>query len=67
MSILIKNGRVIDPANKIDAVLDVLIENNKISKVAKNINSSVDTVIDASNKIVAPGIIDMHVHLREPV
>ncbi|MBU4303764.1 MAG: dihydroorotase [Candidatus Omnitrophica bacterium] len=66
MSILIKNGRVIDPANKIDAILDVFIENNKISKVAKNINSSADTVIDASNKIVAPGIIDMHVHLREP-
>ena len=66
MNILIKNGRVIDPANKIDAVMDILIEKNKISKVAKNINFNVDTVIDASNKIVAPGIVDMHVHLREP-
>jgi dihydroorotase len=66
MSILIKNGRVIDPANKINAVMDVLIQNNKISKVAENINFSVDTLIDARNKIVAPGIVDMHVHLREP-
>ncbi len=66
MSILIKNGRVIDPENKIDAVMDILIESNKISKVAKNINFSADTLIDARNKIVAPGIVDMHVHLREP-
>ncbi|MFA5092396.1 MAG: dihydroorotase [Candidatus Omnitrophota bacterium] len=65
-SILIKGGRVIDPANKIDAVLDILIEGNKISKVAKNIISSDATVINAENKIVAPGIVDMHVHLREP-
>ncbi|PIQ90751.1 MAG: dihydroorotase [Candidatus Omnitrophica bacterium CG11_big_fil_rev_8_21_14_0_20_41_12] len=66
MSILIKGGRVIDPANKIDAVFDILIENNKISKVAKNIQTKVETIIDAKGKIVAPGIIDMHVHLREP-
>jgi len=66
MSILIKNGRVIDPADKIDGVLDIFIQENKISKVAKNINVSADTIIDASNKIVAPGIVDMHVHLREP-
>jgi dihydroorotase len=66
MRILIKDGRVIDPANKIDAVMDILIENDKIFKVAKNINSNVEAVIDASNKIVIPGIIDMHVHLREP-
>ena len=66
MSILIKNGRVIDPANKIDAVLDVLIQGNKISKVAKDIRVSADMIIDATDKIVAPGIVDMHVHLREP-
>ncbi len=66
MSILIKNGRVIDPANKIDAVLDIFIQDNKISKVAKNIQVSAETIIDAANKIVAPGIVDMHVHLREP-
>ncbi|MDD5129770.1 MAG: dihydroorotase [Candidatus Omnitrophica bacterium] len=66
MSILIKNGRVIDPANKIDAVLDIFIQDNKISRVAQNIQAQAEAVIDASNKIVAPGIVDMHVHLREP-
>jgi dihydroorotase len=66
MSILIKGGRVIDPVNKIDAVMDILIEDNKISRVVKNINSRAEIVIDAGNKIVAPGIVDMHVHLREP-
>jgi len=66
MSILIKNGRVIDPANKIDAVLDILIDGNLISQVAKNIKVQAATIIDATNKIVAPGIIDMHVHLRQP-
>jgi dihydroorotase len=66
MSILIKNGRVIDPANKIDAVLDVFIQDDKISKVAKNIQIQAEIIIDADRKIVAPGIVDMHVHLREP-
>ncbi len=66
MSILIRGGRVIDPENKIDAKLDILVEGNKISKVAKNIQAQEATIIDADNKIVAPGIIDMHVHLREP-
>jgi len=66
VSILIKNGRVIDPGNKIDAKLDILIEGNKISKVAKNIQAQDVTIIDAENKIVAPGIIDMHAHLRQP-
>lgn len=66
MSILIKNGRVIDPANKIDSVLDIFIQENKISRVAKDIQCPADRVIDASGKIVIPGIVDMHVHLREP-
>lgn len=66
MKILIKNGRVIDPANRIDAVQDILIENTKISQVAKNIKTPVDKVIDVRDKIVMPGLVDMHVHLREP-
>ncbi|MFH1281401.1 MAG: dihydroorotase [Candidatus Omnitrophota bacterium] len=66
MSILIKGGRVIDPANKIDVVMDILMESDKVSQAAKHINSGADIVIDATNKIVAPGIVDMHVHLREP-
>ena len=66
MSILIKDARVVDPANKIDAVLDILIEDNKIAKVARNIKAQADTTIDVVGKIVGPGIIDMHVHLRQP-
>ena len=64
--ILIRGGRVIDPANKFDDVADVLIEDGKISAVAKNIETSADKIIDATNKVVTPGLIDMHVHFREP-
>ena len=66
MSILIKGGHVIDPANKIDSIIDILVEGKKITKVAKNIQDKAEQVIDAANKIVAPGAVDMHVHLREP-
>ncbi|MCM8789457.1 MAG: dihydroorotase, partial [Candidatus Omnitrophica bacterium] len=64
--LLIKNGRVIDPANNLDEVSDILIENFTISKIAKNIKADAEELIDASGKIVMPGIVDMHVHLREP-
>lgn len=66
--ILIKNGRVIDPTNKIDAVLDILVENGKIIEIGKELRTpnSAIRIIDASGKIVVPGLIDMHVHLREP-
>lgn len=64
--ILIKHARTIDPANKLDAIRDILIEGAKISQVAGKIAARADRVIDASDKIVIPGIIDMHVHLREP-
>jgi dihydroorotase len=66
MKILIKGGRVIDPANDLDGLLDVLIDNGKITKVAKGIRNGADQTIDAEGKIVAPGIVDMHVHLRQP-
>ena len=66
MKILIKNGRVIDPANKIDDIRDILIDNDKISQVAQNIDLKADKIIDAKDKIVIPGLVDMHVHLREP-
>ena len=66
MKILIKNGRVIDPANNIDGAYDILVENSKISQVATGITDQAATIIDASGKIVMPGIVDMHVHLREP-
>ena len=66
MKILIKNGLVIDPANKIEKLSDILIVGPKISKVAKAIDADADKVIDAKGKLVMPGIVDMHVHLREP-
>ena len=65
--ILIKNGRVVDPANYIDGKKDILIEDGKIKKVAYFIVEDEDTnVIDADEKAVMPGFIDLHVHLREP-
>lgn len=64
-SLLIKGGRVIDPANDMDGQYDVLIEDGLVSKVGR-IEKQVDNLIDASGKIVAPGLIDMHVHFREP-
>lgn len=68
MKILIKNGHVIDPANGIDAVTDIFIENGVISEIGedKDLTGVEMEIIDATGKIVAPGLVDMHVHLREP-
>ena len=66
MKILIKNGRVIDPANNTDETRDLLIDGKTIVKSGKNITESADRVIDASGMWVTPGLIDLHVHLREP-
>lgn len=66
-SILIKNGLVVDPANGIDAKMDLLIEDGKIADVRHSIAENGDMeVIDASGKAVMPGFVDLHVHLREP-
>ncbi|MCL2577120.1 MAG: dihydroorotase [Defluviitaleaceae bacterium] len=66
MKTLIKNGRVIDPANGIDALMDVLIENGKIISVTSSCNDNAKKIIDASGFWVTPGLIDIHVHLRDP-
>ena len=66
MKLLIKNGHIVDPASNIDKVCDILVKDSKIIKVAKNISERADKTIDAKGKIVMPGIVDMHVHLREP-
>lgn len=63
--LLIKNGRVIDPANSIDKECDILIVDGDIAEVGK-IKKDAETVVDASGKLVVPGLIDIHVHFREP-
>lgn len=64
--VLIRNGRIIDPANNVDEVGDVFIVDGKICKVGGNHSEKADQVIDATDLTVTPGLIDMHVHLREP-
>ena len=66
MQILIKNGRVIDPASKTDRIADVLVADGLIAGIAPDLSAPGADVIDAAGMIVAPGFIDMHVHLREP-
>ncbi len=66
MSILIKNGRVIDPGNSIDKVCDLIISDGKITRVEENISEAADKIIDAKGFWVVPGLIDLHVHLRDP-
>lgn len=66
MKILIQNGYVLDPESKREGRLDVLIEDEKIIKVAEQITDFADKVLDASGCYVMPGFIDLHVHLRDP-
>jgi len=63
--LLIKNGRVLDPANGIDKKCDVLIVDGRISQVGR-VNKAAKKVIDAAGRLVVPGLIDIHVHFREP-
>lgn len=65
-TLLIKSGRVIDPKNSRDEVADILVQDGKVSEIAKDIKQSADKVIDASGLIVTPGLIDLQVHFREP-
>jgi dihydroorotase len=64
--LLIRNGRVVDPGNGTDAVLDVLIEDGRIVRLGRALQAQGARMIDASGLVVAPGFIDMHVHFREP-
>jgi dihydroorotase len=66
MSLLIKNGRVIDPSQQIDDALDILVEDGMIKEMGKGLKAPGAEVIDAKGMLVVPGLIDMHVHLRDP-
>jgi len=63
---LIKGGRLIDPAGGIDEISDLLIEGGKVTAVGRKISPQGAEVIEAQGKVVVPGLVDMHVHLREP-
>jgi len=76
MTLLLKGGRIIDPSQNLDAQMDLLIERGKITKIGKNIHkpdnasrkqlSEEISILDLKGKVVAPGLVDMHTHLREP-
>ena len=66
MNLLIQKGRVIDPESGTDQVMDVLIENGKILRMEKDIDAEPEQVIDARGLWVTPGLIDLHVHFRDP-
>lgn len=66
MKLLIKNGRVLNPATNFDQVADVLIEEDKIVRIDRYIDENADEIIDARGKFVMPGFIDLHVHFRDP-
>jgi dihydroorotase len=64
--LLLKNARLIDPSNAIDGNLDLLIEGKKIARIGKNLSAAGSETINLSGLVVAPGFVDIHVHLREP-
>jgi dihydroorotase len=64
--VLIQGGRVIDPSRAFDAVADVLLRDGRIEAVEANITAEDAETVDATGKIVAPGLVDVHVHFREP-
>ena len=66
MALLLKNAHVVDPAANLDGVLDVLIDGDKIAQVGESLDSAGADVVDLSGKYLVPGLVDMHVHLREP-
>ena len=66
MALLLKNAHVVDPSVELDGVVDVLIDGDKIAEVGENLAVEGAEVRDLSGKYLVPGLVDMHVHLREP-
>ena len=65
-SLLIKGGRVVSPEDGLDGNLDVLVDNGVIRRIAPDLALPADETLDARGQVVSPGLIDLHVHLREP-
>ncbi len=66
MTILIKNGRVLNPSENLDKVMDILVEDGRIKEKKEQIETDADKIIDAKGCYVMPGLIDLHVHFRDP-
>ena len=66
MKQIFKGGRVVDPKNGLDETLDILVEDGIVQKVDKNVVDEEAEIVDVSGKVLVPGLIDMHTHLREP-
>lgn len=64
--LLIKNGRVIDPKSGLDQVVDILVDEDKIVRIGSSLQDEAREIIDATGLVVAPGLVDVHVHFREP-
>jgi dihydroorotase len=66
MSLMIKNGRVLDPASNTDRIADIYVEKGLIREIGEHLQAKAETTVDATGKYVMPGFIDLHVHLRDP-
>ncbi len=66
MALILKNAHVVDPSVELDGIVDVLIEDGRIARVAEGIEAEGAEVRDLTGKVLVPGLVDMHVHLREP-
>ena len=66
MKLLIKNGRVVHPVTNAVLIQDLLVEDGKVSLLERGLEGEADQVINASGLVVCPGLVDMHVHLRDP-
>ena len=68
MKLLVKGGHVVDPSTGLNQICDILIDNGRISAVGESLTTPEEhcSTLDASGLVVAPGLVDLHVHLREP-
>ena len=64
--LIVRGGRVIDPASGVDAVLDVRVVDGRVAELGAELSNGTAEVVDAAGLVVSPGFIDLHVHLREP-